>query len=114
MLPASLARGRVQTRDDTAVVDDVELVAYEERGGGERRSPPQRPRDVRPGHVARAIRANRDERRLLETGRDVHEPVAVHRTRHVREAVAVADTPDFLAGLRLARRRAERSDADDF
>src|SRR4029079_13140572 len=45
-------------------------------------------------------------------GRDVHEPVAVYRTRDVGEAVGIADAPDLFAGLRIVGARAVRADAD--
>src|SRR5437660_8233930 len=66
------------------------------------------------GHVAGAVRPYREQRRLLEPRGDVHEPVAVHRTRHVGESLVIAHAPDFFPRLRIVRGRAICSHADDF
>ena len=73
----------------------------------------ERPRDVGLRHIAGPIGPDGDQRRLLKAGRDVDQPVAVDRPRHVREAVGVADAPDLLAGRRIVGGRAIRADAHD-
>ena len=61
-------------------------------------------------HIAFAVRTDGDERRRLKPGGDEDEALSEHRTRHVREAIAVADAPDLLAGQRLVGRRPIRAD----
>ena len=107
----------VEARGDAGVGHEVQLVADEQRRRRQRRAAPQRPADMRLRHVASAVGPDGDDRRLEESGGDVDEPVAVDRPRHVREAVPVADAPDFLARLpdrrpRRETRRRSRPDRD--
>ena len=69
---------------------------------------------MRSGHIARAVRTYRQQRRLLEPRGDVHKAVAVHRTRHVGEPLGIAHAPDFFSRLRIVRGSAICADADDF
>src|SRR6185503_12226918 len=102
-----------EARRDPDVADDVQLVANENRRRRERRAAIESPGHVRLGHVARAVRAYRKQRWLLETGRDVDESVPEHGTRHVREPIIVADAPDLLARAWIIGRGPECADADD-
>ena len=108
-----LAGEGVDAGRDAEVGDDVELVADENRRRGQRGAAPQPPRDVRPGDVAGAVRAYRQQRRLLEAGRDVDQPVAEDRPGNVREAPGIDDLPDLPPRRRIVPRGPERADVDD-
>ena len=112
LAPAQRAGLRVETGRDADVADDVEQVADEQRRRRVRRRPRQRPGDVAARHVAGAVDPHREQRRLLETGRDVDQSVTEHRTRHVRETVVVADPPDLAARFRIVGGGPIGADAD--
>src|SRR5688572_21047910 len=63
--------------------------------------------------VALPVRTHRYERRCLETRGNEDESLPKNRARDVREAVAVADAPDLLAGQRFVCRGSIRADGHE-
>ena len=95
------------------VGDCVQLVAHEDRRNGQRCAAAEAPGDLRVRDVAPAGRADGEQHRLVEAGREVDEPVAVDRPGDVGEAPRVLDPPDLAARRRFVRRRPEGADVDD-
>ena len=113
ILPVHVSGHGVDARGDPKVSDNVEFVANKKRRRCEWCTSVEPPCHMRSGDIAGAVDADSEQRRCVEACRKVHHAVSKNRSRYVREAILIADAPDFLTGGWVVRGCTKRGDADD-